>query len=1047
MNRAIDWFVDNKVAANLLMFIVFAAGFLTVGQIKTEVFPEFSTDTITVSVSYLGAAPEEVEEGVCVKIEEAIQDLEGIKKMTSTASEGMGTVTVEVLEDYETRKLLDDVKTRVDAISTFPNETEKPVINEILSRRQVINVAVSGNTDERSLKAFAERVRDEILDLPDVSQVELSAARDYEISIEVSEDALRRYDMTFSEVAQALRLSSLDLPGGTIKTSSGELSIRTKGQAYRGLEYENLIIRSLPDGTRLKLGDVAEVIDGFAETDQSARFNGLPTILVQVFRVGDENVLTVANAVKNYIADSQQKLPEGVSLTAWQDDSLVFNDRLSLLLRNGRTGFILVFLALALFLRMKLAIWVTAGMIMSFFGTFWIMPIFDVSINMITMFAFILVLGIVVDDAIIVGENIYSHLEKGKSGKEAAKLGAKEVGIPVTFAILTTVAAFSPLLMVPGFMGKIMGFVPIIVISTLLFSLFESLWILPTHLSHIKPESKNISKRGITKIYKIFQKGFHDKLEEITKVYYRKTIVLALKWRYLTVSIAVGILILTLSLVAGGRLKFVFMPDVEADNVTALLTLPQGTTIEKTTEIMKRLEESSGILAEEYAQNSENPITHVLTSIGEQPSLARGPGATNSGSSGNNPHLGEVNLQLVSSEVRTVTSMEIASRWRELTGDVPEAEELVFSSSLFSAGDPVNIQLAGTDYEVLLMATEELKSKISEYAGVFDISDSYREGKNEVKLYVKPEAEALGISLSTLAQQVRQAFYGEEVQRIQRGRDDIKVMVRYPEEQRRSLGDLENMRIRLQDGGEVPFNVAAEFKSGLGFSSISRTDRKRTVSVTADVDLSISNSNEIIDDITSNVMPGLLKKYQGISYSLEGEQYEQAQSLEGLGKGFMIALLIIYILLAIPFQSYVQPFIIMSAIPFGLIGAVFGHMIMGFDLTIISGFGIVALAGVVVNDSLVLVDFINRSIKNSKPLKDAIVEAGIVRFRPILLTSLTTFAGLTPLILEKSMQAKFLIPMGISLAFGVLFATLITLILVPAFYHILEDIKGFVARV
>ncbi len=1044
MNRAIAWFAENRVAANLLMFSIFAAGFFSLQKVKMEVFPEFSSDTISISVSYLGAAPEEVEEGVCIRIEEAIQDLEGIKKITSTASEGVGSVSVEIQTGEDTRKLLDDIKSRVDAISTFPNETEKPVIQELLIRRQVINVAVTGNTDEKSLKGFAEQVRDEISDLPEVSQVELSSARPYEISIEVSEDALRRYDLTFTEIAQAVRLSSLDLPGGSIRTSSGELSIRTKGQVYLGNEFENLILRSLNDGTRLKLGDVATVVDGFAETDQSARFNDEPVNLVQVFRVGNESVLTIADAVKNYVQIAQQRLPEGITLTTWQDDSLIFKDRLSLLLRNGRMGFLLVFLALAMFLKMRLAWWVTVGMIMSFFGAFWTLPYFDVSINMISMFAFILVLGIVVDDAIVIGENIYTKMEKGKRGLQAAIEGAQEVAVPVTFAVLTTIAAFSPLLAVEGFMGKIMRVVPIIVIGTLVFSLIESLFILPAHLSHIKTIKEKKTKNKFQLLWGRFQDATHNKLLTFIGKYYRASLDFALRWRYLSISAGIASLILIFSVIGAGWIDFVFMPDIEADNVVALVTMPQGTAIEETEKIIKKLEESAKILSEEFSVNGESPILHKLSSIGEQPSLTRGIHGGGGGVS--SAHLGEVNLQLVSGEIRDVTSIELGTRWRELAGIIPEAEELVFTSSLFSIGDPVNIQLAGSNYSELIRAAEELKTVLGEYPGVFDISDSYREGKKEIKLRAKPEAEALGLSLSSIAQQVRQAFYGEEAQRIQRGRDDIRVMVRYPENQRKSLSDLENMRIRIQGGGEVPFKVAAEIDPGIGFASISRTDRKRTVNITADVDVSLSNPNEIVAAVRRDVLPELLSKYSGVTYSLEGEQYEQQQSMAGLAKGFLVALLMIYALLAIPFKSYVQPLIVMSAIPFGFIGAIVGHIIMGADLTIMSGFGVVALTGVVVNDSLVLVDFINRSRKSGKKLFEAITEAGMARFRPIMLTSLTTFAGLTPILLERSMQAQFLIPMAISLAFGVLFATLVTLILVPVFYYVVEDTRSIFVK-
>lgn len=1039
MNGLIAWFAKNKVVANLLMVTILVAGMFSLSNIKMEVFPEFSSDMVSVSVLFLGASPEEVEEGICIRIEEAVQDLEGIKKITATASEGIGTVNIEIKTGYDVRKILDDVKSRVDGISTFPAETEKPVIQEVLNRRQVINVAISGDADEKTLKRIGEKVRDDITNLPEVSQVELSVARPYEISIEISEEALRRYQLTFDEVANAVRISSLDLPGGAIKTEGGEISLRTKGQAYVGSEFENIILRSLPDGTRLKLSDVATVVDGFAETDQSARFDGKPAVLVQIYRVGDENALDLASAVKEYVARIEPTLPEGIAITTWQDDSKILNDRLSLLLRNGRTGFILVFLALALFLRLKLSWWVAVGMAVSFFGAFWLMPQFGVSINLLSLFAFILVLGIVVDDAIVVGENIYTHIQKGKTGLDAAIQGTQEVAKPVIFAVLTTCAAFSPLLNVPGSMGKLMRVIPIVVLSVLLFSLLESLFVLPSHLSHLTLAGKKPARTGLGKWFKNLQQNFSGWLEKFSATTYKKYLELALRWRYSTIAIGVGILIITLALAIGGWVKFTFMPQVEADNVVAFLTMPEGTPVEQTEEAIKKLEATALQIQEEFSSKNQLGIEHVLSTVGSQPFRQRqNIGAAVGGASSS--HLGEVNLQLASAEVREVTSVEIARKWRQLTGAIPDAEELSFSSSLFSAGEAINIQLSGADYHELQLATEDLKTKLSEYTGVFDISDTYRSGKEEIKLKLKKEAQAYGLTLSELARQVRQAFYGEEAQRIQRGRDDIRVMVRYPEEERTSLADLENMRIRVA-GAEIPFSVAAEVDRGQGFSSINRTDRKRTINVTADVDQSVANANEIVANVIDTYMPQLMQKYASVNYSLEGEQLQQQESLDGLVNGFVFALLMIYVLLAIPFSSYVQPLIVMSAIPFGIVGAIWGHIFLGMDLTLLSIFGIVALTGVVVNDSLVMVDFVNRARAAGLPLKDAIGEAGVARFRPIILTSLTTFAGLTPLLLEKSLQAQFLIPMATSLAFGVIFATFITLILVPTLYYVLEDVR------
>jgi len=1044
MHRILEWFAKNPVAANLAMVLIVAGGLLTLPGIKQEVFPEIASDLINISVPYLGAAPEEVEEAICVRIEEEVQSLEGIKRITSRASEGVGTVTLELLPGTDIRQLLDDVKARVDAVDTFPEETEKPVIQELLNRRQVLSLAVSGDTDEKTLKVLSERMREEILLLPGITQAEVTSIRPYEVSIEVSEQALRRYDLTFDEVAQSIRRSSLDLPGGSIKTEGGEILLRTKGQAYTGLEFEKIILRTRPDGTRVTVGDVARVIDGFAETDQHSRFDGKPAALIQVFRVGDESAIKVAREVKEYVQEARERTPEGIQLTIWNDDSQALRSRLSLLFANGRAGFILVFILLALFLRLRLAFWVALGIPISFLGALWLMPSFDVSISMISTFGFIIVIGILVDDAIVVGENIYTEYERGKTGIQAALDGVKGVAVPVIFAVLTTIAAFWPLLWVEGAIGKIMRFIPIIVILALVFSLFESLLILPVHLSHLK-RIKEMPPQGWRGAWGRFQSKFDDLFKRFINKVYRPSLVLGLKMRYVTLSAFIAIFILTIGLVGGGFVKFIFFPSIDSNNVIAELTMPLGTPVEVTAKAIERLEQSALQLEDEFSRE-KHIIRHALASIGEQPSLnqPQGPNVGAGGFTGS--HLGEVNIELVPAEERDFSSVVVANRWRELTGPVPDAVELIFTSSLFTVGAPINIQLASSNYTALREVTELLKEKLKDYPGVYDVSDSFRTGKQEIKLDITPVAESFGLTLSDLGRQVRQAFYGEEVQRIQRGRDEIRVMVRYPVEERRSLGNLENKRVRTAGGIAIPFSAAAEASLGRGYSTIQRTDRRRTINVTAEVDETRANANELLADIAANVLPPLLEDNPGVTYSLEGEQRDQSEALESLRGGFLLALLIIFALLAIPFRSYIQPLLVMGVIPFGIVGAIWGHVIMGLNLTILSFFGIVALTGVVVNDSLVLVDFVNRLRASGLSVQEAIREAGMVRFRPIILTTVTTFAGLTPLLLERSLQARFLIPMAVSLAFGVVFATFITLILVPVSYQILEDIKGFFSR-
>ena len=1036
MTRVIDWFARNSVAANLLMAFIVVSGAISAFSIKKEVFPEFSLDMITIQVPYLGAAPEEVEEAVNIRIEEAIQGIDGIKQITSTASEGSGSVMIELELGADARKVVDDIKSNVDAITTFPDETEKPVIRELMSRRRVIDIAVSGRADDLTLKTIAERVRDDLSAMPDITQVDIANARPYEIAIEVSEAALRRHGLTFDQVADAVRRSSLDMPGGSVRTDGGEILLRTIGQAYRGREYENLIVWTRADGTRLHLRDVATVIDGFAETDQMARFDIEPTVLVSVFRTGNQSALDIADAVHAYVAAGNARMPAGIQLTTWQDEAQILDSRLSLMLRNGATGFVLVFVVLALFLELRLAMWTSLGIPISFFGALWLMPGFEVSINEISLFAFILVLGIVVDDAIVVGENIHTHQERHGEGLRGAIEGAQEISTPVIFAVLTTVAAFVPLMLVPGMMGKIFRVIPLVVIPCLLFSLVESLQILPAHLSHL-PKKKE--RPGL---WARFQGMFANGLKRVVRVVYRPGLDLALRWRYSTAAVGAAILILTLGMVMGGWANFHFFPSIEADFISVAVTMPQGTPATGTSRAIARLETGAEALRQEIiAKDGVDPFRHVYSSVGDQPLAAQGGGPFGAVFSMTQGNLGEITVELAPTQQRSISSEALGNRWRELTGPVPEATEIKYTATMMSPGDDVDVQLSGNDIDTLRTAADAIKARLTGYTGVYEISDSFREGKQELKLGIKPSAEMLGLTLQDLGRQVRQAFYGEEAQRIQRGRDDIRVMVRYPEEERRSLGNLDNMRIRTPEGGEVPFRQVAVVERGRGFASIKRVDRQRAINVTAAVDASVTSAQSVILDLESRILPEVLADYPGVHFSFEGAQAEQRDAVGGLQQGFGLAVLMIFALLAIPLRSYVQPLIIMAAIPFGLVGAVWGHILLGLDVTMMSMFGLVALTGVVVNDSLVMVHFINRKRRRHPDLHVAVREAGAARFRPIMLTSLTTFVGLAPLIVEKSFQAQFMVPMAVSLAFGVVFATFITLILVPTAYLILEDVQ------
>ncbi|MDE2714866.1 MAG: efflux RND transporter permease subunit, partial [Verrucomicrobiota bacterium] len=1022
---------------------ILLAGFLAIPKIKQEVFPEFDSDWVLIEVPYPGAAPEETEEGICARVEQSVQGLQGVKQMVSTAAEGVGIVAIELLPHTDGQKFLDEAKAKVDAIDTFPEDSDKPVISEIIIRKQVINVAVNGEVGEVALKRAGERVRDELLARPGITQVELVNVRPYEVSIELREEDLRRYDLTFDEVATAVRESSLNLPGGTLKTTGGDILLRAKAQAYGQIDFESLPLRTHPNGSRLTLGEVARVVDGFAEVDSHARFDGQPSALVRVFRVGDQSALEVSRIVKNYVATAESQMPVGITLETWQDDSSYLRSRLDLLLRNGRAGLVLVFFILALFLRFRLAMWVTFGIPVSFLGTLWLMPAMDASISLITLFAFIVVLGIVVDDAIVLGENIYTHQEKYGAGIKSTISGALEVGRPVIFGVLTTVAAFYPLLAIEGNTGKILRYIPLIVMPTLLFSLVECLFILPAHLRNL-PDVKKEKQPGL---WSRFQSVFAGGVERFILKIYQPFLENCLRWRYLTLSVGVTALFLTLAGYVGGHFKFIFLPPVEGDNVAAWVSFPRGTPVEVTEKAVRRLEDAAKQLRLEITANGNdgtNAILHSLASIGQQPfrteaEMAGGNYDANHFGS----HKGEVHLEVAPSEERTITSQGMADRWRELAGDFSGATEVGFSASIFSAGKPINIRLSGPSLAALKAATEELKLRLKSYPGVQDISDTFRAGKRELKIKLKPEAELLGLRQADLARQVRQAFYGEEAQRIQRNRDDLKVMVRYPANRRRSLHDLHDLRIHTRDGFRVPFIEVADTVEGRGYASIRRVDGRRSVNVTADVDITRIEPNKLITSLEEKDLPELAAEFPGLQHSFQGARQEQELTLNSMYRAFLVAMVMIYALLAIPFGSYIQPFIVMAAIPFGLIGAVLGHLIMGMELTVLSMFGVVALTGVVVNDSLVMVDFVNRNRPKHDKLIDAVRVSGVARFRAILLTSLTTFAGLTPLVFfEKSVQAQFLIPMAVSIGFGVMFATLVTLVLVPSLYMILEDLRA-----
>jgi len=1035
----INWFARNGVAANLLALVIVFGGLVSMLSVKVELFPQFSFDTVSVRVPFRGAAPEEVEEQVVTRIEEKIQDLDGIKKIRSTATEGMGVVNVEVQKGYEVRKLLDDIKTRVDSIDTFPEETERPVIEEALIRREVMAISLRGDTDEKTLKRLAEEVRDELLATGEVSQIDIIGVRDYEISIEVSEADLRRYGLTFADVTRAVRETSVDLPGGSIKSAGGEILLRTKGQAYRKEQFEDIVLLTESDGTRVLLGEVANVVDGFTDEPLEMITDGQRGVDLVVFEVGDQNPLTISAVVKEYVAEKQEDLPPGVTISSWRDSSYYLWGRLNMLLENGAIGLLLVLCVLTVFLRPSLAFWVTLGIPISFLGTFFIMPWVGVSVNLISLFGFILVLGIVVDDAIVVGESVFTEFQRSGPGVESSVRGTHAVATPVTFAVLTTAVAFTPLLMLPGFEGKFLKAIPLVVIPTLLWSLVESKLILPYHLSLCKVGHRHREKLNV---FQRFQRSISDGLERFIEKVYRPVLAAALNWRYTTMAIFVVILAVTIGMITAGWVKRVPFPAVPSDYIGVLFKYPDGTPESVTRDGLDRVNAAlREVIEESQAAGRPNPVAKIQSVLGVQ-AFGGGPGG--SSNTAVQSHQGQVVVELRKSELREDedSAVRLANRWREALGEVPGMKEVTFEATAAGgAGEPVDIQLTGKTLAQLRAVANEVKDALRNYEGVFDIRDNLADGQKEIQLKIKPSAEALGLTQSELGQQVRSAFFGAEAQRVQRGRDDVRVMVRYPREERESVGNLENMRIRAPGGREVPFSEVAEAEVGLGYAAINREDRRRVVNVYADADKASIDLEAVKTELDEKILPAIVKKYDGVSYSFEGESREVKEGNESLLRSTLLVLFVMYALLAIPFRSYTQPLIVMFVIPFGLVGAVWGHLLMDHPLSRLSNFGIIALSGVVVNDSLVLVDYINRQRAQGVPLLDAVWEAGAARFRPILLTSLTTFCGLAPILFEKSLQAQFLIPMAISLSFGILFATFITLLLVPAIYLFIEDAK------
>jgi multidrug efflux pump subunit AcrB len=1045
----ISWFARNPVAANLVMLLIIAAGLISAMGISKDMFPRSDIDQIQIRAPYPGAAPVEVEKGVILPIEAALKGLKGIKKINATASRDSARINLEIEANENINEVMVQVENRIDSIVNFPQDLEKPNVSRAEMFGWVINVTVSGAMSERIRKVLGQEIRDELMDLPEIKRAFLWGTDDYEISIEVKENRLRELDLTLAEVARVLRDSSIDLPAGMIRAENGNVLVRTQGKAYRGEDFANLVLRSHPDGTQLLLSDIAEVKDGFAETNALVNFDRESAISVGIFSLKGQDIITISDSVKEYVEQKRNELPDGLNIDYVFDDSYYLRGRLNMMLSNLAMGAVLVAIVLGLFLNLQVARWVMVGIPVSFLGAIWLMPVnpYPVNVNVLSLFAFIMVLGIVVDDAIVIGESIFSEAkgEADKAEEKAKQLnggetphdfvytasvetviaGAKRVATPSTIGVLTTMAAFAPILFIGGNVAAFLEAISVVVILCLIFSLIESKLILPAHLTGMRFTKPKPSKWGFIERW---QENIDRRMSRFIEQRYKPFLARCMQYRYVTLASFLGVLIIAGAALGSGIARFEFFPDVPGDTIRASIIMQDGVSEETLVEALEKVETAAYRVDSDYRQanpQTKGLIEHVLFYSGSDVE-------------------GVFMISLVHAEDRSISAVDFERLWRKEVGNLPNVrKQNYYASTNAGGGAKINLSLSGEDPQQLSLAGAALQEKLGEYNGVFDIYNSQGVGAQEILISLKPYASQMDIQLGDVARQVRQAFYGEEVQRLQRGADTLKVMVRYPLEERRSIATLEEMHIRTGSGQVVAIGEVADIRLGLGLTSIKRTDRKRTITITADVDASKVQSGTVISDITDNFIPELLAQYPGVGFGLGGASEEQSELVGRMFVGLIAALFLIYGLLAVPLRSYVQPLVIMSVIPFGFIGAVVGHIIFDMTMSMLSVFGLIALAGVVVNDSLILVEFANRAREYEKSEEDALMAAGTRRFRAIFLTTTTTFVGLLPMLFETSTQAQFVIPMALSLSFGIVAATAITLILVPCLYLVVHDLKDF----
>ena len=1020
---AIAWMAHNSIAANLLMMLLLGGGIWSAIVIQKEVFPQYQLDIVEVTVGYPGAAPEEVEQGILRPVEEAVRSVEGIREITSSAREGRGEVLIELVAGQNRMKVYQDIDQAVSRIRTFPDQIEQPEVRLEVEQQEVMQIAVYGPIDIWSLRKLAEQLRDQLQAHEQITQVSLHRVPTYVTHVEVPRQRLREYGLTLPDIADVIRTSSQDVPAGSVQTTAGEILLRVKARKQWAEEFAGIEIVSGRNGPVITLGDIATIRDGFEEVGFHSQFSQTPSVELDIYRVGSQSPIDVAEAVEETMRDFESILPPGVKWRIDSNDAEEFRRRLALVMDNALVAVIIVFGILALFLEFRLAFWVMMGMVVAFIGALLLLPVAGVSVNMISLFGFLVVLGIVVDDAVVVGENVYEKRQTAVGDELAAVDGTNEVAAPVTFSILTNIVAFVPLMFIPGETGKFWSPLPVVVIIVLALSLVESLFILPAHLART-PDMKKRSGPGgwLHDRQQQFSRGFN----RLVEIVYQPIINVSLRFRYVTASLALAVLLVLGAYATSSHMGMVLMPEVSADEIEAGVRMPVGTTPDQAARIADTVTQASVRMFEEY--NLHEVAEGIKTNVRGQSFI-------------------DVEIVMKPPDQRDMTAKEVIDLWRDSIGDLPGVNQVTFRAERGPGGHrrAISMDLSHSDIEVLEKAATAFVARVEAYSNTRDVSDNYDKGKSQYDFRLRPEGRALGLTDEELGDQLRGAFFGSLALRLLRGTNEIEVRVKLPEDQREDMHHLEDLVIRTPGGTEVPLLDVAEVTRNAAFTSINRRDGRRVIGVSMDAQPA-GAVTQVVEALNAEELPRLREDFPGITWTFKGSDAEMRQATASLWGYFGMALAVIYSLLAVAFRDYVQPLIVLVAIPFGIVGAVIGHIVLGYDLSLVSLMGVIALSGVVINDSLIMVDYANRRRGSASggavSAAEAISQAGLRRFRPIMLTTLTTFGGLMPLIFETSLQAQYIIPMAISLGFGILFSTAITLVLVPCLYMILEDVQG-----